>query len=256
MDLKSKLIEATIDQINQDMIDNKQRQIDMIEIKLRDDKFLDDENRQHLEATIKSLQNQIKDLSGDGVDRELTDEDLENLLDDARLIVASVTSAEFVDDNDICQYITFGNISVNRMGETRYDKHFNYISSYIIISNFFKTYAKDEVFKVVLHEFIHSLNCCAHCGHKGKWLEIANAINSKYNNKYDVCTKSGLGDDVSDFYDYQKSNHKTVYRVECENCGFLMYKYSANAGVIKNPSNYTHKCADGKRGKITVIKEN
>ena len=199
-----------------------------------------------LEQEIQDLQNNKKDTY------KFNDNDLIKMLETSKQIIGNLYGTDFINENDTNPSIRFDNTGRNKLGfcrtqSSRYNNQI--ISSEIIISKILQKFSEDQLMNTVIHEYIHSLKCCTHCGHYGKWKEIADRINSSTD--YDINIKAD-DEQANMFDDILDSNHKTVYHIICNNCGSEQKFYTANADIVKHPDHYKHRCSNGETGTFTL----
>lgn len=177
--------------------------------------------------------------------KELNDEDLRDMLREARRILKELVGVKYIQENDDGCPIHFKKLGISRLG--LYQESFLY--GEIFINELLKTESRENVMPTVIHEYLHSLFSCRSCGHKGEWLRLANLINNK--TEYNITRLTKIPDTYRNTYNNTKN---IIYHVICNHCGAETTRYK-NIGVVKNPENYYHECPDGTKGKFRIEPE-
>ena len=210
-----------------------------------------DEDMGQLAKLKLDLEEEVEQLTKNNT--TLSNSDLNKMLQDCRELITKLYGKEFILENDTWPDIRFSSIGRNKFGECRVEIQTIYprqvLRSTINISKVLQDMDEQIVKNTVMHEFIHSLKCCVHSQHFGKWREIADRVNK--DTDY-IITPNADGEEVEDFKDIYDNKHKTVYHLTCNNCGQELKYYTANADIVKHPENYTHRCPDGKKGTFSL----
>lgn len=233
-----------------DLLTQKEDQLKRLEDYIKSNP--QDEDLDELNNFKSELETEIKQLKQSNIDnKEFTNIDLSNMLEDTKNLIKKLFGDEFFNENDTNPTIQFTNLGRSKLGQCKVERYrYSYdITTEISISNVLKKFTQQEIMNTIIHEYLHSLKCCLGESHYGKWKSLADSINNQTD--YNIVAEAE-GEEASNFDDLYDSNHKTIYHVICNNCGYEYKQYSASAGIVKNPENYSHRCPDGTRGTFKI----
>jgi len=249
-----KLIEYN--QEDEELLIQKQDQLNRLTDYINSNPTEDDINE--LKDLKDSLEKEIQALQKDKaiIDNNFSNNDLNKMLDEAKLLISNLYGKQFIEENDTNPSIMFSNINRDKLGYCRTDiRRISgkfLITTEIFISKVLQKFPKEQLMSTVIHEYIHSLRCCLSCNHSGKWKEIADRINSS--TEYDI-NEYADEEQTSSFDNILNNTHKTIYHVVCTNCGAEQNYYTANADIVRHPDHYSHRCSNGEKGSFTVTVE-
>ena len=126
-------------------------------------------------------------------------------------LLTDILGSSYMRKNDSKPKIKFDNLSNKNIGKCIRFQEITYKGTKnctnILISDLFKNskyLTKEDLFKVILHEYLHSLKSCRGCGHDGEFAKIAQLINSRTD--YHVGTY--VDDEVSLHYHYELNKNR------------------------------------------------